>query len=616
MARQPYTLLWESSVEGVDGQPPLLLAGTANRLFRYTPDGTTVLLHSHEFCDDGDLFGARFGVAQLAGLFAVIHTRGGIWDLTAESTAQATPGFYSYLRPNDSAIALGIQQAQLVHQSHGFFFFSDLIVDGVRERGLTHWTDFESTNLTPGGESQAGFFSFGGEAILRKLDLGNSVVFYTDKAIWLANYVGGEIVWSFERIYQGPDVPRYPWSVVDVGDAHVYLSANTMFFLLRGERSPRVFGWIDKATGIIFSGARPELLDGLPEGLLSLPGKLNPRDCQRVSAWYNDNERHLWIAWQDDSEEVTVPNWCMVLSLQHQTSCLVDHGFTAGVMTKQPIPGTRQTFRQHLWETLGCEPHPIINEHSIDYGEPILAPPLNLYNETEDPDLPPGQNSVYCSDMEQAGRCLTVCPQCIGANRLIMACAEDFSIKEWSWEYGLREQISNVDELETILPWNNVPIEDEPWAAVGPNPVVEAEYRHDNFVTLFQSDAIIRGKESASWTLSSFELGLSAFHANADEVADLYPFPWNFFANGAGGDSARCVIWNETDQDEFGCPPEEEAAMPSYVLGSANPLLHVEAEGRYVAFRFWTGDAPGGTNRCGPVAFTGMTPESAPASCR
>lgn len=614
MARQPFTLLWESSTEGVEGLPPLLLAGTAQRLYRHTPDGSWVYLHQHQYCDDGDLFSARYGVAQLAGLFAVIHTRGGIWDLTTGVQPEVVPGMYSYLKPNDTAIALDIQAAQIVHQSHGFFFFADLTISGVRERGLVHWSDFETTNLIPGGESRAGFFSFGGDAIVAVQDLGNATVFYTDRGIWLATFVGGDISWSFERIYTGPDVPRYPRTLVDIGDAHVYLSSNTIFTLLRGERTPRVYDWLDKASGIIFNPARPELTEGLPDGLLSLPEGLAPQDCHVPCGWYNDNERHIWFSWKDKDPDADLPNWSIVLSAQHRTACLVDHGFTAGAMTKQPPPGTTESFNRHLWRFMGCTPHPLLNEHSIVNGPGPVAPPLNLYNETEDPDLPPSEDS-YCSLLQAQGICFTICPSCLGDNRLIMTSAEDFSIKEWSWDFGLREQLDNPEDMVIHEDWNNTPLEDRPWLAEGPNPVWPGEYRNDNFLTLFQSDALLRGKESYAWALHTIETGLARIDT-PDELAESYLFPWNFFGQGGAGDSARCISWTTVDQDEFGCPEDEEANLPSYLLGAANPIVHPEAEGRYVSFRLYIGDAPGGTNRAGPVSFTGMTLDTSRSTCR
>jgi hypothetical protein len=607
--REPLTLLHESGLEGVDGRPNLLLAGTAHKLFRYSIDGSWILLHCSDFCDDGDWIGGRFLVAQLAGLCLVGHTRGGFWDLTFDATATATEfgGRYSYLTPNDSLIALGIEAANVVLQSNGYFFLFDLTIDGRRERGLGHWSDFESTNYIPGGDSEAGYISFGGDKVLAAEELGGSIIVYTDRSIWSGSYVGGEVVWNFTRIYVGPDVPAYPRAVVNLGDAHMYVTENSIRMLFRGERTPRVFDWLDKASGAIFQGIKASLLEGMPVGSVDYPRKARG-GCLHLVGFYNSKDQIVGFSWADTTSQV--PNWTLLLSVANRTGCLVDHGITAATNTRQPLAGTAESFRSFLRRTMGCIPKPDVNEHDpfpVDYPA-VESEPAHLFNATEDPALPPSVDS-WCSLIEASDTpCLTHCNPCPGPLRFIFASAEDYGVKEFRWDFDRREQIETVAASPE---WNNLPTEEDPSVVEGPNPVAEAEYRFDNYLTLFQSDCFIGGK-GQDVVLGSIEIAGVATEKGEDLTEELVPstvLPWPVAGQGAGAMAPGCASWNVRDVDAFTCGVEQD--LPTYVHKADNPEVHLECEGRYIAYRIYVG----GETNIGPMAFIGLTIHGGSANC-
>lgn len=598
MPRQPVTLLHESGLEGADGRPDLLLAGTANKLALYSVDGSWKLLHHQGFCSDGDLLTPRFLVAQLAGVCLVAHTRGGFWDFHPDATPVLSGGRWSYLTPNDSLIALGIQRAQLVVQCRGFFFLANLEVNGVEESGLVHWSGFESTNFIPGGDSEAGYVSLGGDRIIAAEELGGGIVFYTNRSIWLATYVGGEVVWVFNRIYSGPEVPAFPRGVVNCGDFHLYVTANSIRLLFRGERSPRIVPWLDKASGCIFHGIRPGLLDGMPEGSVDAPAPIQG-GCLHLSAWYDPRDQMVGISWADRTSDL--PNWTLFLSITHQTACLQDHGITAATMTRQPLPGSEESLRAFLRRSMGCEIKPEINEHDPfpnDYPE-AADEPDHLYNAEENPEEDPSEDS-YCSAVEQSEvPCLDDCPSCFGPLRLVLASAEDFCLKEFRWDFDRREQ---METLEAEQEWNNQLVDGETSMAVGPNPVRVATYGFNSYLTLFQTDLFISGKGKDLY-MSGISVDLSATEL-MEGATDLVPnlaMPWPVMGQGGFADSARCVSWTAVDIDPFSCGIDQ--GLPAYVRGASNPELHFEIEGRYVAYRIFLG----GESNIGPVAFTGMT---------
>lgn len=607
MARQPVTLLYESGLEGVEDRPNLLLAGTANKLARYSVDGSWTLMHSVSFCDDGDWISSRFLCAQLAGLCLVAHTRGGFWDLTFNAVPTGTDDGYTYLTPNDSLIALGIESARIVVQSKGFFFVAGLVVGGVEQPSLAHWSGFESTNFIPGGDSEAGYISLGGGKLLAAEELGNGVVFYTDRAIWLATYVGGDTVWAFDRIYSGPDVPTYPRSVVNCGDFHAYVTSNSIRLLFRGERTPREFDWLNKASGCMFNGIRSGLLDGMPAGSVDGPSKISS-GCLHLVGWYNPIDKLIGFSWADRSS--VVPNWTILLSIDHKTACLVDHGITAAVMTQQPLPGTEESLRAFLTRTMGCEAKPDINEHDpFPEGYPEAGEePAHLYNATEDPSLGPDDDS-YCSIIEASDSpCLTHCSPCAGPLRMIFASAEDYCLKEFRWDFDRREELDTIEDPQE---WNNAPVDDQKFSAEGPNPVAAATYRIDSYLTLFQSDLFITGDGGLAY-IKSVSVAMVPMDTGADMTDELVPsiaMPWPSSGQGCSAESAKCVSWNLVDVDQFACGVASD--LPSYVRGAENPELHIEVEGRYVAYRiYW-----GGSLNIGPVAFTGLTVEGQSIRC-
>jgi len=622
--KEPITLLFESGTEGVQGLPPLLLAATASRLYRYTPDGSWVLLHNIANCETGDVFGPRYIAAQLAGLFMIAHTRGGIWDLTMQSEPDGSTATYSYLVPNDSAIALGIEAANVISQSHGFFFIADVTVAGVKERSTTYWTDFESTNFILGGESQAGYFSFGSDVVVAAEPLGNSLVFYCDHSIWLANYVGGELVWSFERIYVGDDVPQYPRAVVNLGDRHVYLTDTQVRVLVRGERTPRLVEWMDDAAGCIFLGMRQELTEGMPEPLL-VPLRGATGSCIVPCGFWDATERLLYFSWRDaqpeadpDADIKGLPNWTLAISLANETACLLDYGITAGVLSRQPAHGVSETWRTMLWRTMGCPANPDLNENDpFPPNTPAGVPMEVFYNAGEDPlwtldemkgtysYLGPPSPDSWCTQMIESGEgCITVCSDCTGLARLVIASAEDFALKEFSWRFDRRERISA--EVPGG-PWHNTPASKGSYMAVGPNPVSIATYVLDSYPTLFQTDAVV-GKTNR-WRFQSMDIAMAKLDADpTDATADM---PWPVNGQGASAESARCPSWNYVSADAFNCKPPS-VATKSYLAGEENPTVHLEVEGRYLAYRFWCG----GDDNIGPVAFTGVTYWGGSASCK
>lgn len=609
MPREPLTLLSESGLEGVDGRPNLLLVATPRKLARYTVDGSWVLLHATTFCNDGDWLSGRFLVAQLAGLCLVSHTRGGFWDLTFDAEPIGTTSGYSYLRPNDSLIALGVESAQIAIQSRGFFFVADLIVSGRRERGTVAWSDFESTNFITGGDSSAGYFSFGGDQLIAAEELGNSVVFYTNRSIWLATFVGGTVVWDFNRVYSGPDVPWYPRAVVNIGDAHVFPTKQaSLRMLFRGERSPRAFDWLDKASGAIFNGVQARLLEGMPEGSVDYPRKIN-KGCLHFLGWYNSVDQLVSFSWADELSEL--PNWTMHISLQHRTACLADHGVTAATMTRQSLAGERESLRLFLARMLACPVHPNLNEHDpFPDGYPLAPSPIptSLYNAAEDPNGSHDEGSLCSVIGASDSPCVSHCSPCPGPLRLIFASAEDYAIKEWRWDWDRREMVQSVEEAPV---WNNVPIEGQGFSAVGSNPVGAAVYRIDPYLTLFQTDSFIHGKSPEIY-LSCASVDMVTMPAGEDLTAVLVPtsvMPWPLNGQGASGMSAGCMSWNISDTDGFSCGLSVD--LPSYVHKSENPEVHLEVEGRFVSYRFYIG----GISNVGPVAFTGLTLSGGSANC-
>lgn len=182
------------------------------------------------------------------------------------------------------------------------------------------WSDLEDPNsYIESDTSFAGRSTIAvGETILAAAELGNWLIFYTDKSIIRTSLVGGEDVFNFERVYTGGNALKYKYSLINCGDQHIYLGESDVYIFTQFDTRPINLGWITKASGMIFNGIAQSEATYLP---------INKDACDLVTGGWSDEKREAWISWP--TGENLCPDVTLRFNLKFNTADFIDHGFTA-----------------------------------------------------------------------------------------------------------------------------------------------------------------------------------------------------------------------------------------------------------------------------------------------
>lgn len=249
-------------------------------------------------------------------------------------------------------IALGILRANVICSWQGFVFLGDVNVEGNDEHGQVYWCSFNRPlEWSPGGESSAGMFDVGrGETILAIAPLGGGLRVHTDQAIYMATFVGGDVIFSFREIYRGDQTVAFRESFVDLGEVHFWLTQESCAILGEYDKTPRRLEWMHKATGYIFNGLDGRLLKNCPVPFAGF----NPIDtarCHQIAAGFDTRRSDIWLSWPTQLTVEGTPDdlldfegvrrMTIKYNVRYGKATLVDYGFSAFA-----------TARLSPWETL------------------------------------------------------------------------------------------------------------------------------------------------------------------------------------------------------------------------------------------------------------------------
>lgn len=335
--------------------------------------------------------------------------------------------------PITDLVALGITKAGGVVTWKGFTIFFDFTEDGVRMGGSVIWSDLEDPNsYIESDTSFAGRSTIAvGETILAAAELGNWLIFYTDKSIIRTSLVGGEDVFNFERVYTGGNALKYKYSLINCGDQHMYLGESDVYVFTQFDTRPINLAWVTKAAGMIFNGISESEATYLP---------INKEACDLVTGGWSDEKREAWLSWP--TGENICPDVTLRFNLKFNTADFVDHGFTA-MMTFRA--DDRPTVGQWI-EDMGICPRGSQVATGIKDGPvctgaeaAVANPPLYIRNPEEDPDLPVHPDSL-CSRL--AGLTMEdFCVDCASEATFITASATDFTLKQQEDDVYYRQML-------------------------------------------------------------------------------------------------------------------------------------------------------------------------------
>lgn len=311
-ARQPVTFLFEShSTSGAR----ILLAGTQTRLYALNESrgNWKLLTYGAGGAEEPPCSKTRWHGAQ-AGDYLILTNNvdpPSYWPFDGPSFGCDQKALH--IIP-DLAI-IGLTRAGVVATWKGIVFFGDVEMDGLRYGHRVLWSDRNNAiSYDPARlESIAAYQDLDyGERILAMLPLANNLLIYTTKGIWRVAVVGGEAIFSFEKIYDEPTSGKgclaYRNTLVSDGDNHYYLGTDALYRFNMYLSRPEPVEWMHLATSVIYDD-------------------INGQACDSHVASYNSQIEEMWISWARVGE--TCPSKTLRFNLRYKKSFYLDHGFTA-----------------------------------------------------------------------------------------------------------------------------------------------------------------------------------------------------------------------------------------------------------------------------------------------
>lgn len=559
-----------------------LIAGTMSRLYelnqssgnwRVLADGMGSPGYTAAQCGCNDV---RSMTATMGSY--LIHTNNfdppGIYLLGEES---ATCDLNS-IQPITDLIALGITRAGGVVTWKGFTFFYDITEDGERKGGEIIWSDFEAPDsYIESDTSFAGRATVAvGATILNAAPLGNWLILYTDKGIIRVTLVGGDDVFNFEDIYRGGNALKYKFSLINTGDAHLYLGESDIYVFTQFDTRPINQLWITKAAGMIFNGISEDDASYSP---------INVDACNLVTGGWNEETKEAFLSWPTGAG--ICPNVTLRLNTKFNTADFIDHGFTAFLTFRKD---ERPTVGEWI-EDMGLCPRGskiatgVKDGEVCDVGSVVENPPLYIRNETEDPDLPAHEDSL-CARLE--GMSLDdFCEDCAPATTFIAASASDFTLKQLEDDIFYRQILGG--DIEAY----------------------DGYSCHGEFYTNVGYDTAMQ--EGAERYRSEDEKIIKRIRIEAEPLAQASPSTLECDIGYAPTPS--CFTWKEAEPKLFECQSNKSAAQ--HIADGTRPdeqfNFPVWRRGVYLSARFRiTGIGGGGTFSAIHKAISGWGQASSP----
>jgi len=455
------------------------------------------------------------------------------------------------LEPIADLIALDITQAGGVIAWNGFVIFYDITENGERKTGKVIWSDLDDPfSFIEGDGSFAGSATVAvGATILNAAPLGNALMLYTDKSIIRVTLVGGTDVFNFETIYQGGNAMKYKFSLINAGDQHLYLGESDVYVLTQFDSRPINIPYITKAAGMIFNGITEDHATYDP---------INQEACNIVTGGWSDETREAFLSWP--TGDAVCPNVTLRFNLKFGTADFIDHGFTAFLTFRKD---DRPTFGQWL-EDLGACPRGTAVDEGFKDGDACTGvaevenPPLWIFNETENPDLPNDPRSLCALLSGKTAE--DYCIDCAAISTFIAASADDFALKQLEDDVLYREMLGGNIE------------------AYGAYACLGQFYHHLGYETVMQQGAEnYRNDNEKMIKMIAIE-------------AEPWPqsTPSILTAEVGYASTSSCFTWKPTKDLEFECQTERSAAQ--HVANNSRPdgtfYFPTWRRGRYLSARF------------------------------
>lgn len=517
-----------------------------------------------EKCGCGD---RRFSSAALGNYMLFVNNFDPVQSYQFDDPAEGCE--LRSVHPVPDLAALGIESARTVAAWKGFMFLGGVIENGRIRANRVHWSDFNAPLIwVPEVNNEASFQDLGfGEEILCIQPIGDFLFFYTTSGIWQCTLVeASQGRFRFRQIYKGPDVPRYQYSMVNTGEANIYLGENGIFVWTLLDSEPKRIEWMHKASGVIFNGLSNDFIQGYPH---MFPfGSINTSRCNQAVGGYDEMEKQVWFSWPSDNFDC--PTVGLILNLRYAAASIVDHGFTAfGNFRSDTRPNIRDFLREY--EACHLNEFGVLVKEGTPYDaddEPFGDPPLYLFNPTENPDLPMHPDSL-CAKFGDL-RIQDICQGCDSGPIFVMASSEDYALKQYSKATYYRERFNDEQDPGICA------------FAVAPD---GETYCADGYASLIQGDMNDFGQDEDKY--------INGILVDFEAVAQTTPNMLK--CQVAYGEQPKCATWVDLNDEELRCLSDSSAA--EHDANNTRPGRPANFKsyrrGRYIGWRLWV-DVPVG----------------------
>jgi hypothetical protein len=568
--REPITMLAQAELEDTGRK---LLAATKSKIYALSESSANWIIladglggiYTEEDCQECS--SRRFSTVRLGGYN--LFTNG--FDPVLSWRFDAPVSGCNQWRAHyvEELLALGITKVKVLGSWKGFAFYANVEEAGQTFPSKIFWSDFNAPlSVIPSDTSLASFSDLGfGEEVLRFEPLGGQARLYTDKAIYEVLLVGGDEVFRFLEIYRGPDSIKYKYSLVNIGNAHVYLGETGIFVLEEYARKPNRVEWMHKASGAIYNGVSATDVIGFP--YLAPFGPINKEQCDQAIGWFDSERKHVWFSWPSDDH--VCPNVSLLMSLQYGFSSIVDKGFTAGVsFTSDP----RASLLDWLRLNQVCNFSDFLSDlkkSGIPYDSTDASfddPPTYIWNADENPDLPSDPDSL-CARLGGLSIEDLCGEDCRTRTLMVVADSDDRTLKEYDENVFYRE--SFVDS-GTVY--------DCPYTTTG-------IYAIGGYTSLVQGDMHKFGKnEEKTAGMASID-----YVAREQATPSVLEFQIGYSAQPA------CPTWKTATPVELRCLTEESAAQHEAQNTRPNTFAKypIYRSGVFLGYRFFVRGTGGGS---------------------
>lgn len=339
--------------------------------------------------------------------------------------------------PHPCVEDLNITKVGTVYAWKGFCFFADVEMDGVRYANRILWSNFQDAlDFDPGVDgTQASKCDLEyGERILGISELGDYLLFYTNRGIWRATIVSGDEGINFmkayhsERSYEG--ILSYRRTLVNLGDVHVYCGIDGVYQFGASMTKPERIDWVYQATATMWS-------------------TLSKSACDLHVAGYDSDRRLIYISYAEDSSLVTAPTRTLVLDMKNLTASFMDAGFYCFTSYR---PDATLNLRDFLLQYCVCAVNDMTASDGLGFireGLPATLTagtctqaPTSIYRDStlglpENTNLEPSVTSL-CSILEASGisKIEDFCRMCESDVRFIGVSTIDKCLKELGSVYA------------------------------------------------------------------------------------------------------------------------------------------------------------------------------------